>query len=359
MPHNDFAFRDEHGQPGNATVPEPSILRQLDLAASQGIDGDNGGTWNPASPIILGGAGLNLSGYVLANGGVTTGPLASPRALIVSGVPAVWLAGNRTRIVVFPLRDFGARFDETTIYQASTVTYDDGSSPGTVTTLQNTGLFSLSTTTVRLIVPIPQFRCTVGNVSAGTSWFPTLRIRTGQSSVPSLLTGMPGFRLSKFTAAGAWQSSQDVVIPTWAATHAYNVGDLVIPTSPNSRQFRCTVGGTSGGAQPAGFPAAVVGTTIAGDGGVSWLTELGPAGATAHYITLPLPTTAANYFAQGQWQDITFPGNITSSGLFFLGGPGSQQTNFFVLDILDKSGTNNLFHSLRLSLTSATFAPSA
>ncbi len=38
--------------------------------------------------------------------------------------------------------------------------------------------------------------------------------------------------------------------PTWAASTAYSVGDVVIPTTTNGHMYVCTAGGTSGASEP-------------------------------------------------------------------------------------------------------------
>jgi hypothetical protein len=53
----------------------------------------------------------------------------------------------------------------------------------------------------------------------------------------------------------------------WAATTAYSVGDLVIPTVGNGRIYRCTTAGTSGSSQPT-WPTTRGGTVS--DGGAVW-----------------------------------------------------------------------------------------
>ena len=56
---------------------------------------------------------------------------------------------------------------------------------------------------------------------------------------------------------------------TWAASTAYTVGDTIRPTTPNSRVFKCTTAGTSGGTEPT-WNTTVSGTT--NDNTVVWTT---------------------------------------------------------------------------------------
>lgn len=59
---------------------------------------------------------------------------------------------------------------------------------------------------------------------------------------------------------------KDWSAPTWVASTAYSVGDLVIPTTPNGHIYKATVAGTSGSTEPT-WPTD--GTTVT-DGSVTW-----------------------------------------------------------------------------------------
>ena len=62
------------------------------------------------------------------------------------------------------------------------------------------------------------------------------------------------------TVANSWGTS-------WAATNAQNVGDIVIPNTPNGLLYVCVVAGTTGGSHPT-WPT-VVGESVA-DNTVTW-----------------------------------------------------------------------------------------
>lgn len=55
--------------------------------------------------------------------------------------------------------------------------------------------------------------------------------------------------------------------PAWQGSTAYSVGDLVRPTSTNSRSYRCYTAGTSSGSEPT-WPTTAGGTVT--DGSVTW-----------------------------------------------------------------------------------------
>lgn len=86
-------------------VLTPAVLRELDETASESIDGDNGGTWNPTSPIIIGGAGVNLPSLGVFGGGLTTGSNAPAGSLILGDSDYPTFSVARTRNVLFHIGD--------------------------------------------------------------------------------------------------------------------------------------------------------------------------------------------------------------------------------------------------------------
>ncbi len=112
------------------------------------------------------------------------------------------------------------------------------------------------------------------------------------------------------TDAGAWNCNitipnADVSPPAgWAASTAYNVGQMVSPPSANGHFYQCTMAGTSGLTPPSSWPTD--GSTF-GDGSVTWQ-DMG--------TQTSLATTALTFDSNG---NLTSPtGNvsgITASGL--------------------------------------------
>lgn len=103
MGHNDKSNR---GGPFSPTlVPTPSLIRYMDQASSESIDGDAGGTWNPAKPIIVGGAGLVLFTAGGFTGGLATKTRAAPGALILGDNDYPAYTAGRVKNVLFALRD--------------------------------------------------------------------------------------------------------------------------------------------------------------------------------------------------------------------------------------------------------------
>lgn len=47
-------------------------LQRLDVLSTKSINGDGGGTWNPTSPIVIGGQGLQMTSNAQITGGVET-----------------------------------------------------------------------------------------------------------------------------------------------------------------------------------------------------------------------------------------------------------------------------------------------
>lgn len=65
----------------------------------------------------------------------------------------------------------------------------------------------------------------------------------------------------------------------WAATTAYSLGDIVIPTTENSYYYECTTAGTSSGTEPVTWDTTPGGTTS--DNTVTWTTRQIPKSNTA------------------------------------------------------------------------------
>lgn len=126
-------------------------------------------------------------------------------------------------------------------------------------------------------------------------------------------------------------SVQYAAVAQWAATTAFSIGDirrqLAAPTAGNERVFRCTTGGTSGGAEPSWNLGAGATTT---DGTVTWTEITGSSTYNTLGGTWSAPfarmRTAASRMAAGDRLfvrndhsateaaavTITFPGTLTS-----------------------------------------------
>lgn len=332
MAHNEHAAM--AGQYPAAFVPTPAFVRRLDQAASESVDGDNGGLWTPSSPLITGGAGVSLT----ANGSlsaVTTGRRAANGGGIILTTAYVTISPARPRTTAVPLRDFLLRHDDET--ETARPYAESGPS-----------IVGVSSTFTGFACRVPSFRIHHGYTPTKV----TLRMRVGTR--PAIVpTSMPGFVVTRTAQTGVWNLGQNeyYAIPTRANLTVYNVGDLVIPSAQNGRQFRCTVGGTSGASQPAAFGTAVATnppTTVA-DGSVTWVAETGPAFGAPHMVTLPRPSTVAAYFNQGNFQDISFVPNLN--------GVWDSKTYGHNITVTDASGTNNAFHSLRFDWSVTTLEP--
>lgn len=100
MPHNDYIM--PFGK--WATVAPPKALSRLDQQISEGINGDEGGTWNPSGPIAIGGDGLTaipatITGAVRTGKGY--GSPSDPRIEIASPYFPTWTT-PRSRTVLLP-----------------------------------------------------------------------------------------------------------------------------------------------------------------------------------------------------------------------------------------------------------------
>jgi hypothetical protein len=65
-----------------------------------------------------------------------------------------------------------------------------------------------------------------------------------------------------------WKNFQEAYgCDAWVSGKSYILGQIIQPTSPNGRSYKCTTAGTSGGAQPS-WPTTIYGTVV--DGTAIW-----------------------------------------------------------------------------------------
>ena len=315
MPHNDYAS--PNGQWPDELALEPSRLRALDQNVSEGIDGDAGGTWAPDKPIIIGGSGLNLAN------GLTVATLETEREadegpLVVSGAAVAKVTFERS--VVIPLRNESVIGDDW-----DAISYGQTVAGATLDANDN------------FITTVDIGRIANGNFEVKLHF----AVGTKPGSIPA---AMPGFWiLARDLDEGVTVGSSLYTIPTRANSTDYAVGDLVIPSTKNGRQFRCVTAGTSGAAQPATFGTASIGDGVS-DGTVIWVCETGPALLDIfHAVRLPRPTSVDDYYKHGSTQTI----EVSASELDELQDP------VLAIVVVDDSGTNNVFRALELSFSGA------
>lgn len=87
-------------------VPEPSIFKCFDQLASEGINWDEGGLWEPETPIIIGGSGVTIANTGGFTGGVKTGARAPDGAMLLADNDWPRFSSPRTRTVLFPIGDY-------------------------------------------------------------------------------------------------------------------------------------------------------------------------------------------------------------------------------------------------------------
>lgn len=247
MAHNDHII--PYGLWTSKTVPTPSMMERMDLAASQSLNGYDGGTWAPETPIIVGGLGTTIKAGTLT-GGVSTDAKSVARGIRLGNV---WprFSSTRTRTVVFPIT--GNCFKHSDILPIADL----------VTVPSPVG-YTVSGGADKMIVPLPSFRMVHGaTISSITLGFSAGTRPTGADS----LIG-PRFRLMAFSRD---RSTMFAVasVPTWAALTPYIANQTVVGSPQTGMAFVCTSGGTSGASQPAAFSTAVSHDSIT-DASVTW-----------------------------------------------------------------------------------------
>lgn len=343
MARNKHAF--DRGTISSGTVPSPSALRLLDQQASESLNGDAGGTWSPASPIVIGTAAANalavsIDTYGEFTGGITTGYASAGLTLGDNDYPV--LVTPRSYTFTIPVRDLYTRIENA----FTTVKYDE-SIPGTTQMLVKDG------TAGRLIMQIPSFRFPTGATISQID----LSFRTGfkPTAIP---TNFLGFRLTRIPDTGLYTNAATNEMwktPTWVATTVYNVGDMVQPTGGyNNWVFRCvarTGAFLSGGAQPATFTAGTtLGTNIT-DNNITWQPEnaigdgwiLMPRGTLNPPRTAGFGTSFDQYYFNGRTQTLTMIPNRNTV---------IDSANYnYAIEITDQSATNNYFSMLTITVS--------
>lgn len=104
-----------------------------------------------------------------------------------------------------------------------------------------------------------------------SAWTPSLDVATGYSNINEVASGYGyaqggvaiGSKSAAYTAANSYGQ-------LWAATTAYNVGDIIRPlASPNGHLYMCVAAGTTGGTEPTWIIGR--GATQPSDGTVTWV----------------------------------------------------------------------------------------
>ena len=335
-------------------VPTPGLMRRLDQVASESINGDDGGSWSPASPIVIGGTG----GMVLFGtgqlGDVTTRPAVSGRGkLTLSDSDYPTFTTPITRTEVMGLRDFFSRRDKMdpgdgTNSGASAYYAYDESSPGGIIN-QGSPLRTFNPNDTHLLCPIPHTHLIDGATIAAVTL--TYRLVSAPNVVPPI---MPGFRILRVGPDGAYLNALSEIyqIPTRTSVFAYSVGDLMIPTAQNGKQYRCTVAGTTASVPPtSALNAAAIGATVT-DGTVTWKAESGPSAVSGHYCRLPRPSSIAGYYNGGQPQQI-----VMSTQPSLINNTVDFSSFAYWLQVYDPgptSGWDTVYHSLKIDLSNVT-----
>ena len=339
MSHNAYARR--LGIWSNYSVPNANDLAHWDAAQYAGLDGDNGGQWYPVTPIVIGGAGVQLSG--VGNGlagGVTT---SSGGRIQHGNSDYVQLTTPFTRTEIVSLYDVATNRS----------TYGIG------------GLQADSVVLSRSpygVSPIPAF-------SVGDFWLPipSRYLHQGASVVSAALTCRalvrqqtapatpPYWMLASIVAMspyGATVQKWPPSLAAWQSAHAYAVNSVVIPNNNSLSQtgffyVATAVAGTgTSGATPPAWPTFIGGNILdnAGPNQIQWQCQ-------GYGGVLPDPNSGGgNTYGGGAVQTITMS-PATSLPLTI----DCSSYDYYLRVIYDSFGAgtvsapNWLFHALSLS----------
>lgn len=272
MAHFDFAFPSAQVAP--EMVPGASHYQRWDSRQARSLNGDLGGIWANKAPIVIGGAGLQVTGACSMFGGVQT---KLGGRLLTHGYPTV---NSRKRTLFVPVLECGLRVD------VAAAGGSDREDRHVIPHL--TGLVAGVSVDVPASLEIPK-----RYVHTGARWA-FAAVNFVIASQPASLSGLPTILPVAFSDAGAQNTFS--TIPAWIASHTYAAGAYANGT--NGFYFRCTVGGTGSSFAPT-WPS-VIGATVT-DGTITW-TNVGRNGA---FQSVPQLSTAA-YYANGSVQTLEF-----------------------------------------------------
>lgn len=304
MAHNEFVFW--RGVVDDHTVPTPAHLRKLDQLASESVNIVEGGSFNPATPIFIGGAGVELNGTTCKlMGGVET--TRGSAGVIIGVGTEVLIEPAASRTIMLDLLD-----------DLRMTTLNNGNNSASFIPVYDPwwGLQHIEReagySTRKLIMMLPHNRVHNGARLERAR----LRLRfTKQQPTTDLAAGASlMMRLVRvpYTAVDAYSPvnlGDMYVVPTFVGGAFYSVGDIVIPTIANLRQYRCLASGAAG-ASSAGW-SAVLGDTVP-SGSAAFLVEPQADAQQARYHMTVLPyeptlvDTAITHFAKGLPFDFDF-----------------------------------------------------
>jgi len=246
------------------SVPNARDLTIWDAAQYSGLDGVNGGSWSPKTPIGIGGVGMSLGANSLFTGGFITA-YGGRYTLGDSDYPT-FTAGNRTRTLRFPLR--GVAGTSGVLFRVNETISGR--------TFTRAGWYDSAAPT--LYLPIPQRF--VHNGTIGGATLTNITVTMFYTTVPS---GVPG---TTFQAVLYDTESNTAYTPStqWQATHGYTTGQLVIPLGAAAQTgyyYKALSNFTSSGlGQPTPWGSVIGGTTNELSGGGTW-ENMGYAGTIA------------------------------------------------------------------------------
>lgn len=308
-----FDFDRPSGKWSNDMVPGQADYQRWDVKQAKLINGDDGGTWNPTSPIILGSV-PNVGNHSLSTsfftGGVYTltgGSVALSGADNTSPVLQV----TRSRTITVPVIGSNVHVDLTSIAQIQRENAYLG-----FASIPPLG-FRLLASSAAVHIEIP------GRSLHHASRVATFGITFQVSQVP---TSVPSLNLVPlaFSFSGVSKPLNPQPVTPWVPSHAYTIGQYVVPTNAhnNGYYFSAQNNASSAGSEPTW--TTTVGATVV-DGAQSWTCV----GRSGQY---PIGTTNTNgFYNNGQTQTLAFDMDKLSLGGF--SNTIDSQNNKYVVSI--------------------------
>ncbi len=303
--HNDYVR--PSGQWTSEMVPGASDFQRWDVLQYKGINGSDGGSWNPAKPIIIGGGGMNWDALSLT-GGVTTAT--GGRVSIAASAGDLPRLNARSRTIQIPILSC-FHIDPAQGGALQTVV-----SPGV-------GIQGSSSGTNPAFIEIPSRYMHNGARIATVALSFVVTKRPGALPASPLQFLFAGKSLS---GAAVQTNPSDGVfgvgvgnIGSWAASTPYPLGQYIAPSTAAKNvgfYFKATSisgAGQSGTSEPNWASAAGIGDTITDNAGANQIvwTCTGRAGV------YPLSGASVDsYYAGGAPQTLAWDFDGTTNGAY-------------------------------------------
>ena len=318
--------------PTNEFVLGAQDLQRWDVSQAAGLNGDDGGTWAPTTPIIIGGSGMTLGASTVFVGG----------ALTTTGGRVVLGASDFPTIFPPITRTITLRMWDAWLPQATHVAETDEQWIALSQPPSQLGSRMSASVVASMVLAFP--RQYLHNVATFQSATLTFRITARPTALPSYRMWFQpvcrSFNGNTLALAGLPAALPYSSGSTWAPATAYPLSTLLYSTTNNGYTYKVTAvsgTGTSGATEPV-WPT-VIGNTVIDNPGANQITW-----TCIDYSGVVLPAAFPDaYYNAGQPQTVTVSASAATSVI-----DGSSAVYYIQLGNVDPTAT---LHAVQLNFS--------